>query len=271
MQYSYITSRDNPKIKAACGLKSKGCRQEARLALIEGENIISQIAPQRVRQIFVAESKLARFEGFLSGFKDAKIYVVDGKAQSLLSDTKTPQGIFAVIQTGVPNAGNGSPQSNLSALLDGISDPGNLGTIIRTCAAFNISKVYLRNCCDPYNGKAVRASLGGIFAVDLIDGEPAAANTATHSNTTLPSPNCEIWALDAGGQPVDGIPPHEVKNPVCLAVGSEAHGLSAEIKRLAKRVISIPMPGNMESLNAAVAFGIAAYETGKYLKSIPPA
>ena len=162
-----------------------------------------------------------------------------------VSGTVTPYGLAAAVV--IPVHGFALPAGN-AILLDGVSDPGNLGTILRTAAATGFKEVYLLDCTDAYAPKAVRASMGGIFrcVVREVDHEQAEALvTGTRSA-----------ALDMAGESIFASP---LPAPCLFVAGSEAHGVSERLLGAVKEVRSLPMTGGMESLNVAVAAGIAMY------------
>eukprot|EP00250_Pteridium_aquilinum_P009913 c19023_g1_i1 orf=242-922(-) len=167
--------------------------------------------------------------------------------------------------------------------LDGIQDPGNLGTLLRTAAAFDWDGVFLLNgCCDPFNEKALRASRGACFWVPIACGQwnqlqvltntrkmKLYAGEAEHKVTSVPSKegNSNQRGEEEGQvcvpistclqemHPLTDIPK---ESSLCLVLGNEGQGLSEDVRRACSRV-SIPMPGKFESLNVAVAGGILLY------------
>jgi TrmH family RNA methyltransferase len=133
--------------------------------------------------------------------------------------------------------------------LDNLQDPGNLGTIIRTANAAGIEDIYLINCVDPYSPKCVRASMSGIFFVNIYEGEKKEVLNAVSS--------VPLICADMNGENIFSFTPPE---KFCLCIGNEGGGISEEVKRAAAYTIRIPMRTTCESLNAAVSAGIAMYE-----------
>ena len=134
--------------------------------------------------------------------------------------------------------------------LDGVSDPGNLGTLLRTAIALGWEGVYiLENSCDPFNDKALRAAKGATFKLPIAYGSWESLLKIAKAN------NLEIVASDMDGESPEDLDPNVGK---LLIVGNEGLGLSDKAQKHAKRV-TIPMSGNMESLNVAVAGGIMMY------------
>jgi TrmH family RNA methyltransferase len=169
-----------------------------------------------------------------------------------LSDTEHPQGVLCVC--GEPSLGlsqlrTGTPATVL--LLDGLQDPGNLGTLIRAARAFGVDAVIvLDGSVDPWNPKAVRAAAGAGFHVQV------ARALWAEVRPWLEEQRIEILAADPAGEDVASFRPGR---SWALAVGNEGAGLRADIASAATRRIAIPMPGGAESLNAGVAGSILLY------------
>ena len=171
--------------------------------------------------------------------------VVSDDVFSYISDEVTPQGVLAVLEEEFKAAA--SPRGNC-VLLDGIRDPGNMGTIIRTCAAAGVTDIYLIDCCDPYSPKAVRASMSGIYRVSLY---VLSRESAADVLKDIP-----VITADMSGKDVfSSVAPERF----CLAIGSEAQGLSEEIRKLAAFSVAIPMKNGIESLNAGVSLAVILY------------
>lgn len=170
-----------------------------------------------------------------------------------IADTTTPQGIVAVGT--IPRASlvdRSAPTARVTLLLDGLQDPGNLGTLLRTLAgAGGGLALSLKGTVDAWNPKALRAAAGATFAVDVVGGlEPAAALD------WLAAREIPLVALEVGGQDLVGadLP----AGPLALAVGNEAAGLSEPVRRAARVTVGLPLAA-VESLSAPVAGSIALY------------
>lgn len=181
-----------------------------------------------------------------------KVIAVRDELFSGLCDTKTPQGIIAVIKMR-DNEHYSCDLDKLYIYCDNISDPGNLGTIIRTADAAGFGGVLLsEGCADMYSPKTVRASMGSFFNIDVVpDFNPDALNRERERGFAL---YCGALLPDS----VDYRSPSYIY-PAILVVGNEANGVNEEILRMCEHII-IPIYGKAESLNVAIAASIMMYE-----------
>lgn len=238
-----ISSRHNPRVREVALLKDKKHRERTGLYLVEGE--------KSVREAFAYQREVVTVLGVEDLVKDylstgAEVIPVTKEIANYVSDSVTPQGIVAVVKMGE----NRLIAPHLSSvLLDGVQDPGNLGTIIRTCAAAGIKDIYLADTADPYSPKTVRASMSGIFSVNLHRGKREDILKILSDEV--------IICADMNGQDIFTYTPPK---KYCLAVGSEAHGLSDAVRKAASVTVKIPMESCMESLNAGVAASIILYQ-----------
>lgn len=240
-----ITSIKNPKIQFVKKLRDKAFRKSQGLFVVEGENIIKDMPSNvNVENIFVLKSKLDDFQYILNRYETERVIAVDDKVMKSISETVTPSGILAIVKAVI---GKFEVVGNV-VILDGISDPGNFGTIIRTCVACGIENILAIDCVDYLSGKVVRASMGGIFRVKIIECERKDALNLIKDRV--------LYALDMGGNNIYDMP--KVEGAFALAVGSESRGLSEELRNKAK-IVALPMVGEIESLNAAVSLSVALY------------
>lgn len=240
-----ITSLDNTKIKLAHSLKDKKAREELGLFCAEGVNILKDLCSKfTAKYVFVTQSDGEVFD--IAKGLGGEIFVVNDRLFAKISDTQSPQGILAIFEK---NAIKSAKNDSIFAILEGISDAGNLGTIIRTCVALGITEVFCIDCVDPYSGKAVRASMGAIFKVN--------SHTTSLNECITACGNMPILALDMNGENIFSQPKLE---KFALAVGNEAHGISEQLKQVSSKILSLPMTGEIESLNAAVAMSVALYQ-----------
>ena len=165
---------------------------------------------------------------------------------------QTPQGILAVVEKNDHNETINYTE-DIIIVLDGIQDPGNLGTILRTIDSANLKQVILSSeVADPYNPKVVRSTMGAIFRVNIIECENL-ANTLKEFQKN----NYRVMVTDLGAK--QSIYDLNLKGNV-VVIGNEANGVSKEILDLADEKAIIPMLGKTESLNASIATGVILYE-----------
>ena len=247
MDMEELTSLKNPKVLFWRSLKEKKAREQQQAFLVEGVRMVrdalaSGLSPQAV---------LLR-EDFVPGFslpEDAPRYVLPDHVFRSVCDTKTPQGIAAVLPFCVKPASG----PRLVAL-DGLQDPGNVGTIIRTADAAGFDGVLLSpDCADLFSPKVLRATMGSLFHLGF---------------SFPPSLPDELNSLKSRGYSVlssqlDGTPFFERQNVASsfvLIIGNEGNGVSLPVRETATHRLRLPMRGDAESLNAAVAAGIMMYD-----------
>ena len=229
-----IESKDNNKIKHAASLKESKYRREYREFLAEGKKSL-EIALNlgAVKEIFTTKE--------LDGIPhDITQYLVKEDLLKKISSTVNPEGIVFVC-----NEVNRKPKKlNKVVYLDNVSDPGNVGTIMRTAYAFSYDAIILsKGCCDPYNEKVVAASKGSIFGLPILRGE---------LDDYLNGKEVIVSALRD-----DAVDINELKTPksFILVVGNESNGVSKDILEKATIVTKIKID-NIDSLNVAIATGI---------------
>ena len=237
-----ITSKSNPIIKEVSALSDKKYRKQSGLYVVEG------IKP--VKECIAAGCHIDRIicvEGLENSFTGATV-VTESVFKSISSE-KTPQGVLAVVK--IPQSRLKSPDKPC-LLLDCLQDPGNLGTVIRTANAAGYEEIYMINCTDPYSPKAVRASMSGIFFVNIYQG--------TREEVLAALEGVPLVCADMHGEDIFAFDSPE---QFCLCVGNEGSGISSEIKERASYTVKIPMRDTCESLNVAVSAGIAMYALRK--------
>lgn len=165
-----------------------------------------------------------------------------------LSGTEHPQGVLLVC---AEPAGELAARSNGPVLvLDALQDPGNVGTLIRSAVAFDFAEVWvLTGSADPWGSKAVRASAGSVFR------RPVVRCQLSDVQQQIRRSSLELWAAAADGEPITRTAVAG-RERVCLVVGNEGRGVSAEVREMADKIVRVEMPGPTESLNAAIAGSI---------------
>ncbi|GAW32054.1 RNA methyltransferase [Carboxydocella sp. JDF658] len=256
-----ITSTANPEIKERARLLTARGRREQQAFLVEGVRLLEEVlkADYPVTKVYYTAAGIGKERGqaLFRQLKERAIpcQEVSEGVLAKLSATETPQGLVAVVPVRQQDFALPRPGRGIILVLDGIQDPGNLGTIIRTAFAAGIREVWTTpDSCDLYNPKTVRATMGAIFHLpcrDLTD-SLAAVRAAAELG----------WWVTATA--LEGAVPYyrlDWRQPRLLLLGNEGRGLSPELLALARERVTIPMPGGAESLNVAVAAGILMYET----------
>ena len=242
-----ITSTQNQFVKQVRSLRDKKFRKQSGLFVVEGGNIFKDMPDGlSVEYILATEERLDEVQKLIFSTRVC-VYVVSESVMKSLSDTVTPYGLIAVLKT--PQVEFSMPKGN-ALLLDGVSDPGNMGTIIRTAAARGFEDIYLLDCVDVYSPKVVRATLGGLFKVRLCE--------VNESEAIALLDNLNSAVLDFGGEDLTKA---EINSPILIVTGSEAHGVRDSVLEHSKRILTLPMTNGIESLNAAVATAVAMYQT----------
>jgi TrmH family RNA methyltransferase len=213
-----------------------------------------------VHELFVTEAAAARHADLVvrAAAAGARISLVTERAAAGLCDTVTPQGIVAVCSLlDVPLATALAGRPTLVAVLAGVADPGNAGTVIRVADAAGADAVLLAgDTVDPHNGKAVRASTGSVFHLPLArDREaPAVLDACRAAGLTTLVADAR-GELDLYGPTADAL----LREPHAWVLGGEAHGIDAEVARRADHRVRIPILGRAESLNLATAAAVCLY------------
>ncbi len=249
-----ITSFSNNKCKYIRSLAQRKARLEYGEYIVEGVKAVRDAFDARaeVSAIYISESFRARADFDYPA--KVPVYTVSDSVFERMCDTRTPQGILAAVKLDDRRFTPGL--SAYYVYCDGISDPGNLGTIIRTADAAGFDAVLLsENCADAYAPKTVRAGMGSHFHVDVYTGVGASDLVQMKKDGFM------LVGGDIGGGTADYREPDYAK-PLVIAVGNEANGISEEILGICRRV-KIPIYGRAESLNAAVAASILMYEAAR--------
>ncbi len=247
-----ITSMQNPKVSFWRGLKTRAARQEAGLYIVEGLKMVGEALQLNLaRALLFDMDRLNEYQG-LAASASCEVYAVSAHILASVCDTKTPQGVAALVK--LPNEADLYGLGALIVAMDGVQDPGNVGTILRTADAAGFSGALLsEECADLYSPKCLRATMGSIFRLKA------------HVTPSLPEALAELreggFSLLSGE--LNGTPFYErtnVNNRLCLVIGSEGSGVSKAVDALCTHRLTLPMRGGAESLNAAVAAGIMMYD-----------
>jgi len=249
-----ITSIANEKVKYVHSLYRRRNRYRERLFVIEGVRLVREAFRAGIVPALVFYSEaLAGGQELLAEMqkRGTPAFAVSEGVMKALADTVSPQGILAVVpfvELAPP------PGPSLVLIVDGLRDPGNLGSILRSANAAGVEQVILApKTVDPYNPKVVRGAMGAHFRL------PTAALGWPEIAETLAG--VQVLLADARGGQIY----YEVDwtKPSALIIGGEAHGSSREARELAAAAIAIPMHSGAESLNAAVAASVILFEAAR--------
>lgn len=257
--FQAITSLQNPLIKETRALGQQRRERESRgLAVLEGVRLAEEAvaAGVAVAWVLYTEELAARERGgaLIEALRrtGAPCYQVPEAVLAKAASTESPQGVLAVF---APTRAAWEALRGGPVLLgDGLADPGNLGTMVRTAEALGADALILTGAAvDPSNPKVIRAAMGSLFRLPVIL-EPSAALAVDE----LRRAGYRLIVAEADGRQLPW--QANLSGPVALAIGSEAHGPSADLLAGADETVRIPMPGPAESLNAGVAASLLLYE-----------
>lgn len=268
LEIKKINSLENSQIKLLKKLGAKKYRQEFGLFCVENLVIIADAlkAGHDFESLFFTKEfsqKNSEALKVLQKKSETKnFFEIDTKINKSFSSLETPAGIVAVYRMkeggGLERErdsgkNRGLKQSNRLIYLNGINDPGNLGTIMRSALAFGFKTLVLdETCADIYNPKVISAAKDSIFKLHFIFDR-----NRTWLEREIVQNNLELYVADLKGE--TNLAKLKVGKNFCLALGSESQGLSEEILKLAAKKIKIEISSEIESLNVAIAAGILFY------------
>lgn len=260
-----IESRNNKIIKEAVKLlKSTKERREKSACIVEGLRLCNDVALSKIhiKQFFFtkkAEEQLKNEVNIISSIA-AENFLVSDAIMTAISDTSTPQGLVCICE--LPK-GLSIDQINISGsyiCCENISDPGNLGTILRTAEALGLSGAILsKDCCDVFSPKVIRGSMGSVFRLPLFF-----SDNLTVTFTLLNKQGMKTYGAVLSHQATPALNIN-FKSGSIIAIGNEAKGLSQSLIDSCTEQITLPMKGKAESLNAAIAAGILMWELTRHL------
>lgn len=252
-----ITSKDNEMVKNIKRLKEKKYRQQEQAFIVEGIKLVQEAIQEQmvIKKVVICED--CTTDGSIDQsllYEIAKqdcMYVSKNVFESL-TDVVNPQGILAVIEKKNEESAIDYGEDML-IVLDGIQDPGNLGTILRTMDSAGLKQIILsETTADPYNPKVVRSTMGAIYRIHIIQ-----ASNILETLKNIQKNKFQVVATSLQTQEnIYTIDYHKK----AIVIGNEANGVSKEVLELANQKVKIPMLGKTESLNAAVATSVIIYE-----------
>lgn len=249
-----ISSTSNSRIKNIMNLKNSArARRQQDCFLVEGPRMFFEVPKERLLEVYVTEGFEKKYADRLAG---CRYELISDAVCRHLSDTRTPQGVTALVKK------QETPLEEILArdenpclfLLENLQDPGNMGTILRTSEGAGVSGIIMnRESVDPYNPKVIRSTMGAIFRMPFVivdDFEDVLCR--------LKEAGVRTFAAHLDGEDFYR---QDYQGGCAFFIGNEGNGLSEELAARADGRIRIPMKGQVESLNAAVAATVLMYET----------
>ena len=243
-----ITSPDNSQVKAISKLKDKKYRLQLNKYVIEGyRNVVDSLSYLNNSKVYMSESAFSKY-----GQEFIGATVCSDNVFAKMSDTSTSQGILVVADI------DKKPLDYFQncMFLDRVSDPGNVGTIMRSCVATGFDNLICFGGADAYNPKTVRSAMSAVCKLNVLQTDTLSVLEELKEQGYL------IVSADMGGENIYETMLTDKK--ICLIIGNEANGISDEVEALSDKIVSLPM-GKVESLNAAVCASVLMY-TIKYGK-----
>ncbi|MEG7530605.1 MAG: RNA methyltransferase [Hungatella sp.] len=259
-----ITSTNNAQVKqVAALLKKSKYRKETGLFVVEGIRMFSELPKDRIHMVYISESfgKHSTQSTLLHGI--SQVETVSDEVFRSMSDTQNPQGILALVKQYAYTLEEVCRMTKPTHLmvLETIQDPGNLGTIMRAGEGAGITGIIMDSTTvDLYNPKVIRSTMGSIYRVPFVYVE-----NLIETLEVLKQKSIRFYAAHL--KAVHNYDQEDYTGNIGFLIGNEAAGLSDEVAKLADRYITIPMAGQVESLNAAVAASVLMFEAARQRRS----
>lgn len=248
-----MISKDNKLVKTAQKLKKKKYRDEESLFIAEGIRFVESAIESGVVKYILYSEKLYSVNGYERVLNETiDSFEIEDSVLKEICDTENPQGVLAVCTKKEYNLEN--ILGDLIVVIDSVQDPGNLGTIIRTCDAAGVSGiVVLKGTVDVYNPKVLRSTMGSIFNIPIIFED----NMQNLSSIFLEN---KYSILATSLNTTKSLYDYDFSKKTVVILGNEANGVKEENMNLATDLMFIPMAGNSESLNVSIANSVIVYE-----------
>lgn len=258
-----IISTSNAKVKALVNLKKKRKeRDKENVFLVEGIRMFREVPADKLKEVYVSESfykKEKKLVDEIAGRSKVRVEILADNVFSHVSDTMTPQGILCVVEQMNYTLENVLSNGEVPHLmvLDNLQDPGNLGTIVRTAEGAGVTGIVMsKETVDIYNPKVIRSTMGSIYRMPFYYAEDLLEAIAE-----MKKRNISTYAAHLDGK--NSYDEENYKKPCAFFIGNEGNGLRDEIADAADIYIRIPMCGQVESLNAAIAACVLMFEAAR--------
>ena len=252
----YIQSKDNKTIKHIISLQQRKYRQKFGEYTVEGIRAVTDIGKKDfLRSILIRESKRSELEPLVQkGFTVSSVYVVQDPIFDKIEHSVNGKGILGIAKKCVNDLHSLIVEDGLYVALDGVQDPGNLGTIIRTAVAAGAKGIFLlKGTVDPYNEKCVRSTMSALCNIPIFEDVTLSEFYDFIKDNTIKT---YVTSLE------NAKPYHTISYPkrTMIILGNEGNGVSREIIEMCDQAITIPMYGDIESLNVSIAAALCMYK-----------
>ncbi len=253
-----ITSKSNPQIKRLLQLQKKSkARTDENVFVVEGLRMFIEVPEERVEKVYLSETFYNKKKEELD-FQKYPFEILSDVVFQHVSDTKTPQGILCIVKQKEYKVEELlKVKTPHFMVLDNLQDPGNLGTIVRTAEGAGVDAVFLsKDCVDIYNSKTIRSTMGSIYRVPTVYVENISDLLDEFRKKDIKSYAAHLEGKNSYDQ-------EDYREGTAILIGNEGNGLREEVSRKADVWVRIPMHGQVESLNAAIAASILMFEVSK--------
>lgn len=252
----YIQSKDNKTIKHIISLQQRKYRQKFGEYTVEGIRAVTDIGKKDfLRSILIRESKRSELEPLVqTDLNVSSVYVVQDPIFDKIEHSVNGQGILGIAKKCVNDLHSLIVEDGLYVALDGVQDPGNLGTIIRTAVAAGAKGIFLlKGTVDPYNEKCVRSTMSALCNIPIFEDVTLSEFYDFIKDNTIQT---YVTSLE------NAKPYHTISYPkrTMIILGNEGNGVSREIIEMCDQAITIPMYGDIESLNVSIAAALCMYK-----------
>lgn len=257
-----ITSTSNIKVKRLVTLRKKSkAREEEGVFLTEGIRMFREVPGKQLKELYVSESFYKKQKELITEISNrsaVRAEVLSDTVYSYVSDTKTPQGVLCVVKQKICLPMEvWSKEGQHILVLDNLQDPGNLGTIIRTAEGAGVTGIIMSSdCVDVYNPKTIRSTMGSVYRMPF-----AYADNLTEVIKDMKDKGIHVFAAHLDGE--KNYDEEDYHLPCAFLIGNEGNGLREEVADCANYFIKIPMQGQVESLNAAIAASVLMFEVSR--------
>ena len=253
-----ITSTSNPQVKRLLQLQKKSkARNEENVFMVEGLRMFTEVPKERVEKVYVSETLYNKKKHELN-WGEFPLEILSDSVFKHVSDTQTPQGVLCTVKQEQYDVATLLDIENPHFMvLDNLQDPGNLGTIVRTAEGAGVDAVFMsKDCVDIYNPKTIRSTMGSIYRVPTIYIEDTVKLLELFKEKGIKS-----YAAHLDGK--NSYDKEDYRTGTAILIGNEGNGLRDEVSNKADIWVRIPMEGQVESLNAAIAASVLMFEVAR--------